>query len=308
MTIPIKPPIELNEEQREVAKEMGLLDILLGNVELARVDVGRYLRVVEGKVQDVEAYHYKREGLPALEVQTKAAPPPLPKMTIGTMLPGEQLIVRSQLTRLLVKYPEVSKQIKKVTAAKFTQRWASFHDEGTMKFNNIGAKYTKQYGEEEAAKYRDPTLTSTVSHEFGHALMQDLAGGHPTDEERKVIKEIDNKFRRGRKKPMYMPRLPEVEKRNQLVRDLNEELHEQQRRTNELIKEVMGRVSEAFDGDAKRLHDQIVAEFAENPSYVLRNQEELFAQAFAHYELGQRGVISDIVGAWVQEKYGKVEP
>lgn len=62
--LPIKPPVELNEEQREAAEEAGLLDFLLGKeqTELARVVVPRHLRVVEGKVQDVDAYDYEREG------------------------------------------------------------------------------------------------------------------------------------------------------------------------------------------------------------------------------------------------------
>jgi hypothetical protein len=82
--LPIKPPVELNEEQREAAEEAGLLDFLQGKeqTELTRVAVPRHLRVVGGKVQDVEAYHYEREpGLgavlldPPKEVRAASRPP-----------------------------------------------------------------------------------------------------------------------------------------------------------------------------------------------------------------------------------------
>jgi hypothetical protein len=293
-----------DEEVEEVlAREQEEADRYERSVGLARVDVERYLRLVKGKVQDVESYHYRREAEPEA-----GESPSLPKMMIGGLLPEDQKIVRAMLPRLLARYPSVADQILVVKGVYLKTRWGSLGDDGTMKLTTLAAKVMgkKNVNGDIIGQEARGDVADTVSHEFGHALLRDLAGASPTASTRKKIKDMDVELRKlaGRGAPRFGSLADE---RNQAVRDLNRYLSQEELKIRELVNEVHGRVADAFDHDATRIHDQIVSEFSKNPTYYLSSKEELFAAAFAHYELGKRGPIADIVGEWVREKYGKVE-
>lgn len=228
------------------------------------------------------------------------------KLTIGTLDEVEQKTVRETLGRLMEKYPEVAPLIKTVAAKPLKNVWGQYDDRGVMSLTNLGKKRDDMH---------DPDLVGTVTHEFGHAMFRNLAGltepsepleGRPPSFNRQLDSGI----------PVSVIR-ENIRQWNERVAEYNAALRERQARVDELVADMHREIRNELGHDPERIQAQLVAEFAGGPGYVATGNgvisysqylngepEEILAQAFAHYETGEHGVIADIVGHAIDEHYG----
>ena len=209
--------------------------------------------------------------------------------TIGTMHPDDQEVVRSTLGRLAAKYPEAAQEIRTVAASRLTTRWGSFSQSGKMQLSNIGGKY----GDE----YHDPNLDSTVAHEFGHAMIQHLAGGNAD------LREPPPRWRR---KPDSTRE--DLERHNERMRAWNKGANDLDREGNAVARRMYDPVKAEHGDDAGSLYTKIVGEFAEHPHYVVGSPHEFLADAFGHHETGRHGPLADTVGKAFEDAYAQKHP